>query len=426
MTRNHWLIGAAVAAAIGGTLYFSGYAKAADLGGSCCADLEERIAELEATTARKGNRKVSLEISGNVTHSIMAWDDGKNSDMYIGDGGGSSSRFRLKGAARISPNLTAGFVYEFGVYNNLLGSMNQGAGGDDLGGAFLLRDSTVYLEHKGLGKVQIGHGSTATDNLILIDLGNVVGTVASPDIGVYNGSFNVLSGGSMTPLVWNQGANGGVSFDTARRNHVLYETPSLAGFTAQIAAGENSFWDVALRYANEVGGFRIAGGLGYSVDEESPMILAGGSFGGFPAVKLTDTKGSASVLHLNTGLFLTAAGGMRETDLGVAWATAKDSHFWHVIGGVKRNWSGLGATSVYAEYHEAKDMLGFTAGPFSTSSTVNMLGFGIVQSIDSASMDLFLAYKQYSGDAKFSAGGGGFGASANDFSAVIGGARISF
>jgi hypothetical protein len=30
-------------------------AKAADLGGSC-ADLEERVAELEATTARKGNR----------------------------------------------------------------------------------------------------------------------------------------------------------------------------------------------------------------------------------------------------------------------------------------------------------------------------------------------------------------------------------
>ena len=36
----------------------SGGANAADLGGNCCADLEERVAELEATTARKGNRKV--------------------------------------------------------------------------------------------------------------------------------------------------------------------------------------------------------------------------------------------------------------------------------------------------------------------------------------------------------------------------------
>jgi hypothetical protein len=31
--------------------------QAADLGGDCCADLEERVAELEATTASKGNSK---------------------------------------------------------------------------------------------------------------------------------------------------------------------------------------------------------------------------------------------------------------------------------------------------------------------------------------------------------------------------------
>ena len=44
---------------------------AADLGGDCCADLEERIAELEATTARKGNRKVSLVVSGWVNEGVF-------------------------------------------------------------------------------------------------------------------------------------------------------------------------------------------------------------------------------------------------------------------------------------------------------------------------------------------------------------------
>ena len=78
-------------------------ANAADLGGNCCADLEERIAELEATTVRKGNRKVSLAISGFVGHTVMWWDDGTQSDMYIGDGGNYGSRFRLVGAAKISP-----------------------------------------------------------------------------------------------------------------------------------------------------------------------------------------------------------------------------------------------------------------------------------------------------------------------------------
>jgi len=37
-------------------------AHAADLGGDCCADLEERVAELEATTVRKGNKKVSVTL----------------------------------------------------------------------------------------------------------------------------------------------------------------------------------------------------------------------------------------------------------------------------------------------------------------------------------------------------------------------------
>ncbi|MFW2391305.1 MAG: porin, partial [Methyloceanibacter sp.] len=50
----------AIAAAFGmfGAYAMSTPANAADFGGDCCADLEERVAELEATTVRKGNKKV--------------------------------------------------------------------------------------------------------------------------------------------------------------------------------------------------------------------------------------------------------------------------------------------------------------------------------------------------------------------------------
>ena len=44
---------------------------AADLGGSCCADLEERVAELEATSVRKGNRNVSLQVYGQVNRALL-------------------------------------------------------------------------------------------------------------------------------------------------------------------------------------------------------------------------------------------------------------------------------------------------------------------------------------------------------------------
>ena len=99
----------AIAAALG-LVVGVGSARAADLGGNCCADLEERVAELEATTARKGNRKMSLTITGQVNRLIMFWDDGHTQGTYYGiDNVNTSSRFSLLGEASATPWLKFGF-----------------------------------------------------------------------------------------------------------------------------------------------------------------------------------------------------------------------------------------------------------------------------------------------------------------------------
>ena len=104
-------------------------AMAADLGGDCCADLEERVAELEATTARKGNRKVSLTISGHVARSIGWYEDdgarydatcqskrnllvekGKGSEWYSAGHGVSGSRIQFSGSAQLTSSWTAGYT----------------------------------------------------------------------------------------------------------------------------------------------------------------------------------------------------------------------------------------------------------------------------------------------------------------------------
>jgi hypothetical protein len=98
--------GFAIAAALG-LVVGVGSVRAADLGGNCCADLEERIAELEATTARKGNRKMSLTITGQIHRMVLWWDDGHSSKTYYGiDNTNSSSRFSFLGSARVNPSVT--------------------------------------------------------------------------------------------------------------------------------------------------------------------------------------------------------------------------------------------------------------------------------------------------------------------------------
>src|ERR1700709_2500676 len=97
----------------------AGSASAADLGGNCCADLEERIAELEATTARKGNRKVSLTISGWVAEQVLWWDEGRDRDLYVGVIGTTlASNVKFTGEAQILPGWSAGYVLQLEADNN--------------------------------------------------------------------------------------------------------------------------------------------------------------------------------------------------------------------------------------------------------------------------------------------------------------------
>ena len=104
----------------------AGSASAADLGGNCCADLEERIAELEATTARKGNRKVSLTVSGWVGEQVMYWDDGSEQNVYVtGLGSTLASHFKFTGQATISPGWSAGYVIHVEAMDSDSLTLNQ-------------------------------------------------------------------------------------------------------------------------------------------------------------------------------------------------------------------------------------------------------------------------------------------------------------
>ena len=149
-------------------------AFAADLGGNCCADLEERVAELEATTARKGNRKVKLTISGHVNETLIFWDDGFEQNQYVVSNNNSRTRFRFVGDAKINDRWSAGYLLEIGARYANSGNRNQTTpGGGSNSNTIDIRHSAWWIENKDLGRVWVGKTSTATDGITEINLANV-------------------------------------------------------------------------------------------------------------------------------------------------------------------------------------------------------------------------------------------------------------
>jgi hypothetical protein len=382
-------------------------AKAADLGGNCCADLEERVAELEATTARKGTRKVSLTISGQISQELLFWDDGIRDDMYVVGTGASNSRFRFTGSAKISPEITAGFLYEFQFYASANASVNQTNGGDDagavgLGAGGILREAMAWMEHSRLGRVSIGHGNMASTNAMLVDLsGKSMG--AGNYIGLHAGGMFINNGTTYSDLTWVAFINGGGDWLVGRHEHIQYRTPSIAGFTLGASVGEDNIWDVALRYAGEFNGVRIAGALGYSVQSEfdGPAAVIGCATQCDKRIK--QLAGSLSIRHMPTGLFFTGAGGTRDVDSheltagNPATAISFDADFWYASGGIAKNFFGIGDTVLYGEYGVYSGVgqdsrLGLAAN----GVDMDHWGVGIVQHIDAASMELWLTYKNLS------------------------------
>src|SRR6478752_4558585 len=162
MTRTSLLAIAATA-----SLFATG-ASAADLGGNCCADLEERIAELEATTVRKGNRKVSLTITGWVGEQMTWWDDGHEKNVYItGLGNTLSTNFKLQGSAQITSDVQAGYLLhiEARAVDPLL-AINQNT--DDGGTGLFVFQSYWFLKSNHYGQVSLGLQSPITDNLAIL------------------------------------------------------------------------------------------------------------------------------------------------------------------------------------------------------------------------------------------------------------------
>src|SRR5262245_58968722 len=174
-------------------------AQAADLGGDCCADLEERIAELEATTARKGNRRVSLTVSGWVNEAVFFWDDGTERNVYVGTNKLERSRFKFAGEAKIDKDWSAGYTIEVGVVGDDSGSWDQ-TNPSRNSNVFTLRKSNWWVKSKTYGKLTVGLAGTWTYHLLDdADGANTRNYSDAEAATVAQGAFFIRSNGAFQP-----------------------------------------------------------------------------------------------------------------------------------------------------------------------------------------------------------------------------------
>ncbi len=402
---------------------------AADLGEGCCADLEERIAELEATTARKGNRKVSLTVTGYVTKQIMFWDDGVEHNAYVQDiGPTQATNFRFTGEATIAPGWKAGYLMRIqDLHDNPMGANQDTASGDQ---GLNLQMSHWYIASKQFGKLSVGKNALAAKSAAMFtDLSGtqVIANYVLFDGGGFflrsNGAFVTDVGGNRVTwgnlgYCYSQQRPWGGDCDGIVMNGVRYDSPVFAGFSVSASYGEDDDWEIAARYTGKISGFKLAFGVGYSVNTDQnaqppPVSLSKES-------EFFQAGGYAE--HLASGLFLHAAYGAEDNNGKqiISGRTEPDSHQWYLKGGMRRQWLALGHSIFYGEYGEYIDQLGPTAlNAGATSSEFTRWGLGAMQEIDAASMSLWLKYREHHADVA------AFG-SIDDFRYISTGALINF
>jgi predicted porin len=366
-----------------------GLAKAADLGSDCCADLEERIAQLEAMTVRKGNKKVSVTLYGRVNRIVNFWDDGAEANAYVLNSSYSATRWGFRGDAKIGGAWSAGYTLEMEDNGNLSKFVDQ-FNDNPNNGRVIVRRSAMYVDNKKLGQVTWGHWSEAKDD-ITKDTVVIKGLDQTMHADFYmNWSFFLRPKGSQF-----QNAEGlssvrysdiGRCYSTAssafdcstRRNIVRYDTPEWYGFVGSASWGEDDIWSMAARYTADWGkDWKVGAGIAYEQFSDEGFNTSGGGvpFQGFQR-DMKEWAGTGSIIHNPTGLFLwTAFSNSEDNDKGaVGWLTGRkppEMHAWDIAGGIHRSMLDLGKTTIWGGYTQDHDGLGgFTRNSGSPSRTI--------------------------------------------------------
>ncbi|MDE0705076.1 MAG: hypothetical protein OXH59_15295 [Rhodospirillaceae bacterium] len=331
---------------------------------------------------QSGNSRVKVTIYGQVNRAIRYANTGDETEITSVDNDGSSSRIGIRAVGQANPNLTIGALHELEWQENRRSGTSEDTGATTRVRA---RHVDLWLDHKDIGQLWMGHGSIAGDAGGLMELTGVSfvygfagangtdGTKADASVAMMN-----TSAATVRTMQATGKARGfrPFNFFGARENRIMYVTPSLMGARVRLSYGENKSWSAGLRYIGKPPGtkdFTVALFAGY---RNNPNGHAEG-------VEKTAYAVSGGVKH-SSGFNLN---GSYDTDGEDSPMGAK-----HMQWGVSGGWSGkvndAGGTSIGMGYNRSTDGMDGKSQQYWAA---------IVQKVDAAAADIYAGFSYDSG-----------------------------
>jgi predicted porin len=318
--------------------------------------------------------KIKLSVSGQINRAANVASDGDQTKAYFVDSDVSNSRLRLLGVGELSEDVRFGAQLETAFSPNNSSDVSQiDETTDD---SIDVRRAEVAVDSGRLGRLWLGKGSAATDDVAEYDLSGV-------DVIMYSGVADIVGGlffreedGDLTDVTVGSAF---FNLDGDRQDRARYDTPMFGpGLQFAVSAGADQRYDAALTLGSdfgawpgvEIGPFTTLGAIGISDPSEQDVDFR--------------LAGSTSILHDATGLNLTLSGGMDQAD-------DRDPYNLYAKGGWYGTLNTLGNTGFGIDFTRSHEIA-------AAGDTGYSVGGAVVQTIEGYGTELYSQVRWYTLD----------------------------
>lgn len=336
----------------------------------------------------------SARLYGQFSPTWLSFDDGRETTDTLADNADSNTRLGFALTRPVGAStLTMTFETALGLVQTSEISNNDIPGWIGWQRTDLRKFEAAYSGV--FGTVTFGQGSMATDGIAELDASGTTIAGYSAVSDVAGGFFFRDNNGLLSDVTIGDAFQ---NLDGSRRFRLRYDTPEFFGISVAAAYGRNllaeddqtDYYDFGLRWSGEAGDFALATAAGYAWAAPEEGATA------------EQYAGSATLLHMPTGLNLAIAGGA-ESDGG---------SYGYIKGGWIGDFWAVGETAFSADYYSGRD---FGA----EDSRSQAVGVSAVQNFAKANLQVYLGWRSYSYEDDA-------GVSYQDGRSILAGARVCF